>query len=225
MRRATVLSAILAGILLLFLHTGSASATDWYYGGLYNDYAAAITGIKADVSATERHQYGEEYDVTLWTTDGEAFLHLMLVKDAGYHTFRLTVHLTYKTAAQNPYNPTSRHHEITYGGGYTGWHNLKIALNSGTYWKVYIDNTVKDWYVNWPYSGPSSYTWADATYGDGVYPGTYLNHHDNVWILRSGSWSLQTEATYSAYLGTAVSPPYQYTVINNEAHYDWMGIQ
>lgn len=208
----------LAAIALLAAAAPAASATA-YWGYVNSNKAGVASGAQADTSATARHQSSESYAARLMTSAGDAYVAAALTKDAGYNTFQLRVYLKYKTAADNPYDPSSRYYTLSYSpAGLTGWHELKVARNTGTYWKVYLDGTVKDWYVNWPYYNESyASTYAEAYYTSGS-PGQYLNHTNDFWTLQSGTWYRNNSPLEPS---SGSTNPYFIEYVYN--YYDWMG--
>ena len=162
-----------------------------YWGYVWSNKSGVASGVQADTNATARHELAEFYDSEMRTANGNAYLKLVLAKDSGYSTFQARVYLKYKTAAENPYNSSSQYHTLYYSpGGLTGWHELKIARNYGNYWKVYVDGTVKDWYVQWPYYSESyGRTYAEAQYNSGSILAQFLNHTNDFWTLVSGIWN------------------------------------
>ncbi len=214
-----LLGATVLAMALLVVAAPAASAAV-YWGYVNSNRAGVASGVKADTNAVARHQNAENYTVRLTTGAGDAYLYTALSKDAGFSTFQLRVYLKYKVASDNPYNPASRYQTLTYSpGGLTGWHELKLAKSTGTYWKLYLDGTVKDWYVDWPYTDCYASTYAEGAYSTGA-PAATLNHTNDFWTLQSGTWYVNGAASEP---GSNATSPYYINYVYN--YYDWMGSQ
>lgn len=215
------LLTLTVAVVVLFAVTAAAASASTYWGYVNSNKSGVASGVQADTNATARHQSAENYSVRMMTSAGDAYLVWALAKDAGQTTFQPRVYLKYKTAADNPYNPSSRYHTLYYNpSSFTGWHELKLARNTGTYWKVYVDGVIKDWYVDWPYyTGSYASTYAEGNYTTGS-PGQYLNHTGDFWTLQSGTWYRNNSPGEP---GSGVTSPY--IVYYLYPYYDWMGKQ
>lgn len=215
----TRLLTLTAALVLLLGVVAPAASASTYWGHVNSNKSGVASGVKAATNATARHQGSESYVVRMMTGSGNAYLVLALTKDAGCSSFQPRVYLMYKTAADNPYNPNSRYHTLSYNpGGLSGWHELKVARATGSYWKVYVDGSVKDWYVDWPYYNESyASTYVEGAYTSGS-PGTYLNHTVDFWTLQSGSWYRNNAPGEP---GSGSTSPYIVDYLY--PYYDWMG--